>query len=972
MKKKILHFLLLLVLSLTMGNLAVAQQKVDFTLRYNPTNSVYEVYAKPQFTGSFTVGGGSQLSVIVPASYSNASIAITSAAGGPWGDNSQVYAPSSQPTSDFHSITTNGTTPSISFVSGTETLIYSFSLGGCISGVRLYRNVVEGTAPKDPDSDGAGMEGSDFSNYFAPSTGVQTYNSNYNNVGTSCTVAAPDLTVSIAQPTPSPIVGQISQIPVTVRNIGTLSSNGIISVSVPIPAGTSFGTFPSSNNGWACSTSGTTATCINSDVILENGSSVFNVPFISAAAQVNTALTIPASTVSGGGETNTTNNTSTTVSTPAVVGTPDLVVAIAQPNPSPIVAGQSSSIPVTVRNIGTLASSGTISVSVPIPTGTSFGTFPTSNNEWTCTTSGTTAICTSSAALGINGSSIFNVPFISTTAQIGMALTIPASIVSGGSELTANNGNNTSETIPNLVVVGTPDLTVSIAQPDPSPMVSQVSLIPVTVRNTGTLASNGEISVSVPIPTGTSFGTFPTNNNGWVCTTTGTTATCKSSSPIAASGNITFSVPFVSSANQVGTSLTIPAATVNGGGEPAANNGNNASGTVITPAVTGVVNLAVTLSGPAKGTINTNFDYSVQITNNGSIASNGIITVKSILPAGLAFLQRSGTNTNWSCSANAQVVTCNSSNLSIAAGLSNIFTFTVNPTTSGIFASTVNVIGGGDPTTTAKNSNTVSTTVGAVGLLSVKAFLQGPFNPTTGLMNDGLRVRSLIPLTQPYNTLQGFNYAGTESIASNILAVTGNNAIVDWVMVEIRNATTPSTIVARRAGLIQRDGDIVDTDGSSSLTFSNVAGNYYVSVRHRNHLGVMTSSTVTISSTTTNIDFTKSTTANYSVDNPYAQYTFANGTRTMWSGNASGDNNIIFQGPGSDVDYILSNVYSNNSTGDANYVYTNYNITDFNLDGDTIYQGPESDTDIVFFNVLYYYLSNIANLPNAVIAQQIP
>jgi hypothetical protein len=242
-------------------------------------------------------------------------------------------------------------------------------------------------------------------------------------------------------------------------------------------------------------------------------------------------------------------------------------------------------------------------------------------------------------------------------------------------------------------------------------------------------------------------------------------------------------------------------------------------------------------------------------------------------------------------------------------------------------------------------------------------------------MNDALRTQSLIPLNQPYGVLTDFNYAGTESISSTVLTVSGNNAIVDWVMLELRSSANSSTVTARRAALIQRDGDIVDVDGTSPVTFSGLlGGNYYVSVRHRNHLGVMNALPVTINSTPVIVDFTLSTTANYNSSSPYAQHTFTSGIRTMWAGNASGDNNVIFQGPGSDIDYVFSDVYFalGNSAGDANFVRNGYLRTDFNLDGNTIYQGPDSDTDIVFFNILYYFLGNSSQLPNAIIAQQIP
>lgn len=62
-----------------------------------------------------------------------------------------------------------------------------------------------------------------------------------------------------------------------------------------------------------------------------------------------------------------------------------------------------------------------------------------------------------------------------------------------------------------------------------------------------------------------------------------------------------------------------------------------------------------------------------------------------------------------------------------------------------------------------------------------------------------------------------------------------------WMGVELRIRCTPTITVVRQAALVQRDGDIVSTDGTSPLSFTELGnGAYHVVVRHRNHLGVMT------------------------------------------------------------------------------------------------------------------------------------
>ena len=137
-------------------------------------------------------------------------------------------------------------------------------------------------------------------------------------------------------------------------------------------------------------------------------------------------------------------------------------------------------------------------------------------------------------------------------------------------------------------------------------------------------------------------------------------------------------------------------------------------------------------------------------------------------------------------------------------------------------------------------------------LLSATALLEGPYEVASGLMNDALRIQDLIPLNSPY--------AGTtESINSNVLTTTGNNAIVDWILVQLRSEVDNTEVLYQRAALLQRDGDIVDVDGNSPVSFDEATeGNYYVVVKHRNHMGCISSSTFALSSTATYLDFTSS------------------------------------------------------------------------------------------------------------------
>ena len=136
--------------------------------------------------------------------------------------------------------------------------------------------------------------------------------------------------------------------------------------------------------------------------------------------------------------------------------------------------------------------------------------------------------------------------------------------------------------------------------------------------------------------------------------------------------------------------------------------------------------------------------------------------------------------------------------------------------------------------------------------LSAKVFLEGAYNTTTHKMRDDLRVANLIPTTEPYTALNNSSTnnflhvggGGNELTTPSVLAVTGNNAIVDWVFIELRSATDPTNVLYTRSALLQADGDVVDMDGTLPVLFTNVsAGNYFISFKHRNHLKFRTQST---------------------------------------------------------------------------------------------------------------------------------
>ncbi|MDW3647600.1 MAG: hypothetical protein R8P61_11080 [Bacteroidia bacterium] len=173
-------------------------------------------------------------------------------------------------------------------------------------------------------------------------------------------------------------------------------------------------------------------------------------------------------------------------------------------------------------------------------------------------------------------------------------------------------------------------------------------------------------------------------------------------------------------------------------------------------------------------------------------------------------------------------------------------------------------------------------------VLAARALLEGPYNEAAGMMNDDLR--SMLPLFEPYTGL-GFTHVGPgggENIDNAVLSVTGSNAIVDWVFIELRDAINNTQVVATRSALLQRDGDIVDLDGFSKLSFNGVsAGNYYIVIRHRNHLGMMSLNAISLSEVSTTVDFSDGSTNTWGTQ---AQNDLgASGKKGMVCANANGD-----------------------------------------------------------------------------------
>jgi len=279
---------------------------------------------------------------------------------------------------------------------------------------------------------------------------------------------------------------------------------------------------------------------------------------------------------------------------------------------------------------------------------------------------------------------------------------------------------------------------------------------------------------------------------------------------------------------------------------------------------------------------------------------------------------------------------------------------------------------GAGPYTISRNSVTnlgtfaVGTRPVLISLLaSPRIILQAAFNGVD--MNDQLRAAGIIPLGEPYTGLTSFVHSGSgggETVASADLSNQAGNSVVDWLYAQLHRSSD-GVVINTRAVLLQRDGDIVDINGLGAVVnhinfAGELAGSYYISLRHRNHLGVRTNGLIALSrtvTTTTNLDFTNNLGNALPAAGNNAMASLAGGAFGLWGGNAQINNNIRYIGPSNDQNALLNGCLG----GIVGNTINGYNVCDLNMNGQVRYIGPQNDQNFLLNTVLLGIVGAIVN-----------
>jgi hypothetical protein len=240
----------------------------------------------------------------------------------------------------------------------------------------------------------------------------------------------------------------------------------------------------------------------------------------------------------------------------------------------------------------------------------------------------------------------------------------------------------------------------------------------------------------------------------------------------------------------------------------------------------------------------------------------------------------------------------------------------------------------------------VTTNTGNSGALAnIRILMEGPFVPSSGLMETGLNTRGLIPADQPFNTVP-WNYTGTETATSI------PPDVVDWLLLELRDAPSPETATAStklpgwpKAMFLKNDGSVVDLTGHTpNIGSINITHNLYVVVRHRNHIAVMSSGGMALTGNEYAYDFTTAIDKAFGGEAGYKQIGVTPPQFGMVAADIDADGSVFM----SDfnmwgIDFGVSNSYFRSDCDlDGNVFVSDFNLWGINFGLINPGDGPEA------------------------------
>jgi uncharacterized repeat protein (TIGR01451 family) len=501
-----------------------------------------------------------------------------------------------------------------------------------------------------------------------------------------------------------------------------------------IPANTTFQSLSFPNgSGWTCtapSIGGTgTISCTNPDVA-NAASTTFTVGVaVNTGVASGTVVTDVDNVTAGNSDPNLANNSATVQTTVGLSTTADLSITNTA-SPNPVIAGNNITYTVVVANNGA-ATASTVAFSEAIPANTTFvSATPSPATGWTCSVvSGTLTCSNPTVAAGASTSFAVVVTVASATAS-GTVITDTANVSSTTTD--PNPNNNTATATDVVATAGQSDLSVTSTE-TPNPVTDGNNITYTqTVTNNGPAAS-GTATFTDAIPTGTTFVSF-TVPTGWSCGTlpavgsSGGTITCTISSlPVNTATPVSFPLIVKASLGDTpGTTITNTAninVPCSSSSDP--NCGNNSATTSVTVASPTQADVAITkTANPDPVDQGTNLQYTIQVTNNGPAAAQGV-TVTDPIPGEVTFISVSTTQGTCTYTTSTTTVSCPLGTVSVGGLVLITINATANTFSSSTLSTNTATVSAttGDPNLTNNTASVISTIAAptAVQLASFRA-----------------------------------------------------------------------------------------------------------------------------------------------------------------------------------------------------------------------------------------------------------
>jgi hypothetical protein len=151
--------------------------------------------------------------------------------------------------------------------------------------------------------------------------------------------------------------------------------------------------------------------------------------------------------------------------------------------------------------------------------------------------------------------------------------------------------------------------------------------------------------------------------------------------------------------------------------------------------------------------------------------------------------------------------------------------------------------------------------------------------------------------------------------------------------------------------LLKKNGTVIGIDSAEGVLFDSVSsGLYYIVIKHRNHLAVMSYDSIALPNSSA-FDFTTAMSQAYGavtteLSKPMKDMT-GSGPFAMFAGDVNGNGVIKISGAGNDKDLIYVRIGS----GSVGAIRTGYWNEDTNMNGQVKLSGVSNDANNIYANI---------------------